>query len=527
MEHQTKRSRNNKPSTGLPAAHVASELECPRQEIELERQADSSPVLIWMTGPDNSCTYLNRTWLRFTGRSLELEMGNGWMESLHPDDAQEFLTGYRAAFDARRGFKLECRLRRHDGEYRWMLTQGVPRFVGTNEFEGFIGTCIDITERRQAEAGLRRARDELESRVRERTAELAQANAALHAEIRDRRQAELARAQLAAIVESSFDAIVGEDLEGRIINWNRAAERIFGYTAAEMAGRSFADLILANRRKAYRRIRGRLMLGDIVESFETVGLRKGGGRVQASLTVSPVRDAAGLVVGTSTIARDISMGKRLEAQIVKISEREHQRIARDLHEGLGQQLAGISCLANGLKTTLTARGAAEAAGAAKISSLLDVAVGQSRDLAQGLQPVPPELNGLTTVLQHLAVRITELFNVTCQFDCPRPVLLKQNEKATHLYRIAQEAVTNALRHGRARWIQIALSSTPEKITLSVRNDGVAFKKNPNARKGMGLGIMSYRAGKMGGTLVVRRGMHDLTEVICTVPTTRPRRSHKQ
>jgi PAS domain S-box-containing protein len=381
-------------------------------------------------------------------------------------------------------------------------------------------SCIDITERRRSEEAIRQHRDELEARVRTRTAELAQANAALKAEISERRQFELVRAHLAAIVESSSDAIIGEDLEGRIINWNRGAETIFGYTAGEMIGRSFAMLVPRDRRQDYRKVRGRLMLGEVVESFETVALQKGRSRIEISLTVSPVRDATGDVVGTSTIARDISRRKRLEAEIVRISEREQERIARDLHEGLGQQLAGISCLSNILKGNLAARGAEETAVASKISSLLDVAVAQTRNLALGLQPVAPEPDGLLSVLEALAARVTDLFRISCRFHCPHRVLLDDNAMATHLFRIAQEAVSNAIRHGRAGRIEIALSSTPAQIILSVRNDGAVFKPNPHSPKGMGLKIMKYRADKMGGTLNLRPWADQGSEVICTVPVSR-------
>ena len=486
-------------------------------EARFRVMADSAPVLIWVAGPDKLCSFFNRHWLEFTGRTLEQELGNGWADGVHPEDWPRFLETYTRAFEVHRPFELEFRLRRHDGEYRWMLNHGVPRFAGADPFNGYIGSSVDITDRRQAEEMVRRARNQLALRVVERTAELGQANEALRAESAQHQQAEVARAQLAAIVESSFDAIVGEDLEGRITSWNRAAERIFGYTAAEMLGRSFATLLPESRRKHYRKVRGRLMLGELVEPFETIGHQKTGGRLEISLTVSPVKDAAGEVVGTSTSARDISRQKSLETQVVQISEREQQRIARDLHEGLGQQLAGISCLSNALKGELAARGAAEAEAAAKISSLLDTTVAQSRNLAQGLQPVAPEPAGLMSVLADLAARVTGVFRVACQFNCPRPVLLDDNAMATHLYRIAQEAVTNAVRHGRARRIEIDLSSTPAQITLAVRNDGVQFQKKPGARHGMGLGIMKYRADKLSGTLVVQSGTHRGTEVICSVP----------
>jgi len=114
--------------------------------------ADAAPVLIWMSGVDKLCTFFNKPWLEFTGRTIEQEMGNGWAEGVHPDDFQNCLKTYVEAFDARQPFVVQYRLRRHDGEYRWISDTGVPRYDAQKNFAGYIGSCVDITDRKVAEA---------------------------------------------------------------------------------------------------------------------------------------------------------------------------------------------------------------------------------------------------------------------------------------------------------------------------------------------------------------------------------------
>lgn len=129
--------------------------------------ADHAPVLIWISGIDKGCYYFNKTWLAFTGRTSDEEMGSGWLEGVHPDDYSQCVQTYENSFDAREKFKMTYRLRRHDGEYRWLLDHGVPHYASDGKFLGFIGSCIDVHEQR-------RLNERLEQKMVERTAELDQ-----------------------------------------------------------------------------------------------------------------------------------------------------------------------------------------------------------------------------------------------------------------------------------------------------------------------------------------------------------------
>jgi PAS domain S-box-containing protein len=130
-------------------------------EARFRTMADTAPMMVWMAGTDKLCTFFNRTWLEFTGRTIEEELGNGWAEGVHSDDYQRCLNTYASAFDERKGFRMEYRLRRYDGEYRWVFDEGVPRYTPEGNFAGYIGSCLDFTERRKAEEELRNALSEV------------------------------------------------------------------------------------------------------------------------------------------------------------------------------------------------------------------------------------------------------------------------------------------------------------------------------------------------------------------------------
>jgi signal transduction histidine kinase len=225
-----------------------------------------------------------------------------------------------------------------------------------------------------------------------------------------------------------------------------------------------------------------------------------------------------LVAANKSLERQIENRRKLERQLLEISEREQQRIGQDLHDGLGQQITGIIFHAHLLQKHLAAKGAKEAKSAAQVVALLDQAKIQARQIARGLQPVDPSPGGLMAGLANFAAATSDLYNMRCRFDCPEPVLVQDYTKATHLFRIAQEAVANAFRHSGARVIEIHLRRTDDgTVVLKIADDGCGLPKGERRRSGLGLHFMKYRAEAMGGTFETGRSSRGGTVVLCRVP----------
>ncbi len=213
----------------------------------------------------------------------------------------------------------------------------------------------------------------------------------------------------------------------------------------------------------------------------------------------------------------LERSRRLEREIIDISEREQRRIGRDLHDGLCQYQAALACAAASLNGDLTKKGLPkEARMADELSKRLRDAVAQTRDLARGLIPVQMEEMGLASALEELARSVSHLHSVQCDFEiggCPN---MFDNVAATHLYRIAQEAIANATRHGRATRIQLSLTHEDETTILRVSDNGVGLAQTQHNDPGMGLSIMTYRANLAGGELLIDELKEGGAAVTCVI-----------
>jgi len=207
---------------------------------------------------------------------------------------------------------------------------------------------------------------------------------------------------------------------------------------------------------------------------------------------------------TAILSSELAERKRLEKEILVISEREQRRIGLDIHDSLCQHLTGTALAEQFLVEKLTARSAPEVEDADRVVGLIEDAISMARGLAMGLSPIETEGDGLLTALTDLAAHFSSQFKVCCRFSFAEPVLIHDSAVTTHLYRIVQEAVHNAIRHGRARNIEIHLAENSSIITLAIRDDGCGLPDGNPSSQGMGLRNMKYRASMIGGSVTLDR-----------------------
>jgi PAS domain S-box-containing protein len=322
---------------------------------------------------------------------------------------------------------------------------------------------------------------------------------------------------LAAVVRDSNDAIIVQDFEGNIRVWNTGAERIYGYSKAEAFKINIYQLVPEDGRAEMLCLAKRLRKEEEIRSFETQRIAKNGRILDIWLTITTLTDGAGRPVAITTTERDITERKRLEREMQEIPMREREQIGREMHDSLGQILTGIAIKSKSMELKLDSRSLEESADAAEICKLANELIAQTRRLARALQPVNLKVGGLASALRALASDAERLLKVSCKVKCRNEPPIQDTVTATHLYHIAQEAINNAAKHGKAKKVRIELASDEKKTVLKVKNDGRSFLKATTKKAGLGLKIMDYRARSIGASLDVRKGPNGGAIVTCLFP----------
>lgn len=479
-----------------PGRHADLALAACRERLHI--LSDCNPALVWISGSDARCTYVNRAWLEFTGRSLAECLGDGWAGDLHPDDVDAVVRGYRAAFARRESVTLAYRLRRADGVYRWVHDAAAPAYAEDGSFLGYVGSCLDVTEPRQALLD-------------------AEANFRL----------------LVDCVEEY--AIITVSPDWRVLSWNEGAERMSGYSAAEAVGHDCASFFSPEERaagfpeKLYRDIE---RLGHL----ETEGwlIRKNGTRFLASTTFIALRDQGGKLRGYGKVMRDITERRALENELrdtlvrlkeangrlhqlsermLSIQENERRHIARELHDEIGQALTAVK-----LKLEATLRACPNCRTEIGESvAMSETALERVKGLFLGLRP--PQLDDLglvAAVRWHLDRQAREV-GFKADFhadDLPR---LKPKLEAT-CFRVVQEALTNVVRHARAGRVWVDIARCDSELAIEIGDDGRGFDlQAERADEGMGLSGMEERVLLAGGRFVVNSAPGAGTVIRVAIP----------
>ena len=315
------------------------------------------------------------------------------------------------------------------------------------------------------------------------------------------------------LFENANDIVYTHDLEGRLTSVNQAGERILQRRREEILSRSIVELIVPEQQAAARQWLEQVLKDAAPPTAEWDFTAPSGLPVKLEIGTRLI-EQNGQQVEVEGIARDITERRRLERELLEISNREQRRIGHDLHDGVCQQLVGISYLSETLADRLQEKGASESAEAERISYLLKNTLTQTRGVARGLFPVRLEDNGLASALEELAANAATLFRIPCSFSAEDPPETVDNAIALHVYYIAQEAVANAAKHSQANNVRLTLEPFKDRYALAIQDDGIGFSPAGVRPAGMGLRIMDYRARVIGATLEVNSQPGHGTTIRC-------------
>ena len=341
-----------------------------------------------------------------------------------------------------------------------------------------------------------------------------------HENLRDiHNELQESEARLLAILNNSEGAIITMNDKGCIQTFNKTAETMFGYNKHEVLGKNVNILMPSlHREKHDGYLKNYLETGEmkiIRKSREEYGMKKDGTVFSIDLSISEVRWNNNRIF--SAIIMDISDRKKLERRILEAAEEERRRIGRELHDGLGQMLTGIRMVAENLAKKLKANAVPGSDKVEEISHMAREADEYTRKLTHGMIDIYIENKGISTILKEYCNRAENIFGINCDYFENGNIELKNQTFALNLYRIVQESVNNAVKHGQAKNIKVRFANSGIYSALTIDDDGKGFDPDQLEGEGMGIQVMKYRTGILGGMLEIKRTEEEWTRVRCIIP----------
>lgn len=304
-----------------------------------------------------------------------------------------------------------------------------------------------------------------------------------------------------AVLTTLGALVVVLDKQGKIQRVNRAFEETTGYAFAEVSGKHFIQLFVPQEERASAENVFQQLLSDTSHNqYDNQILTRTGARRAISWSNTIIRRSDAELEYIVATGIDVTERRALEREILQVSGREQRRIGQDLHDGVCQELTGIELMSQALEQQLAKKAPTLASQAARIASNIRQTISNTKNLARGLVPVALESNGIVAALEELAASLTAIYNANCQVVALEDLRVKDVAAGIHLYRMVQEAATNAIKHGRATLVTILLSPMADKWEIKIQDNGTGFPKEFLNSKGMGLRIMKYRSKMIGGTI---------------------------
>jgi PAS domain S-box-containing protein len=430
---------------------------------------------------DSTITYANQRAADILGCSVEECIGRRTFEFVDPD-MYEVVKRIRARVHSGHPERLDFRLRNRHGKRVWVSAAASPLFDVSGKVCGVLQMLSDIDERKRMEQAL-----------------------------------VASEARLRALLDANPDLIVRLSSDGTYLDVHSSDPRLEGHVPplAEFVGRKVEDLFEPEFVREHERHRllalstGKMHRWEYTRADPHGSLR----HIEARFVKSGDNEVVVWV-------RDFTQRVELEREVIASTERERTRLGHDLHDGLAQLLIGVKLLLAALSDKLAAAGSPHKKDAQRAADLVSHAIEQTADLAQGLSPIPKR-GWLSDALRQLARQSQQLLGVRCDVvraDAPHEL---SEATATHLYRIAQEAITNAVKHGKATRIALSCDLLEDRLVLEIKDDGCGLPKATPDQGGMGLNIMCYRARNIGGELTITSSSDGGTVVRCSVPLTAP------